>query len=392
MQPTKCALRSFTINGYEVSPYVNLLKVYESVCKPYLTGDALIIDNNNLINVLNLQGGETVTFDVITDGGRNYSQTMYILKIKNVVSNQSGRAQSYTLELISKEYFGDRANLVQQSFKDITGTDAIQKIHSRFVGNQLNIPVPSSGLLFKNPNVVSGTKPFKAIDDLRRIISFAGFQTGLTSYFRDRNLVNLIPVEYMFRNMSVQQEFVQKTTWGSDYRDVFHWENAIISATTTIGDKGSYASMLEMSAAQAQEYKVMDVFSNKKIFEVAASALKSVLGGVGAGGHGGRQNYLTIDSQKIPKENVRRTDKETLLRAKITSNLVIKVPIQTGLNCTVGKGIFCRLLAPIGDKDPSNIQPTNAGQSLVADIMHEFHFDDSLMPGTSTIRSVKMEI
>ena len=46
-------------------PYVNLIKGLRMVCKPYLTGDVLIIDNNNLINVLNLQGGEAVTFDVI---------------------------------------------------------------------------------------------------------------------------------------------------------------------------------------------------------------------------------------------------------------------------------------------------------------------------------------
>ena len=47
----------------------------------------------------------------------NYSQTMYILKNQErCFQNQSGRAQSYTLELISKEYFGDRANLVQIIF------------------------------------------------------------------------------------------------------------------------------------------------------------------------------------------------------------------------------------------------------------------------------------
>lgn len=390
-QPTKCAVRSFSVNGVQMSGSVINVKLFESICKPYLTASAIIIDDRDYINTLDIKGGETVSFSLVADGGQEYNATLYILKVKDEKSNQSGRAHIYQFEMIGREYFGDRANLVQQAFKGIVGTDAIQKIHSQFIGGPLSVIIPSAGLLFqKNSHVISSSKPFKAIDDLRRMLVYPGVSTGSSVYFRDKDNVKLAPVEYLFNTMSPTQTFVQRATWGTSWTDIWNSHNAIISAETTIEGQGSRASYLEMSAAAAQEYKVIDVFSNKVVFNTLAQSA-GILGAIAGGSHGGKHNYLTIDSQKIPKENTRRTDKENLLRAKITNQLVLKVPIQGGLNCTVGKGIYAQLLPPMGELEDTYYQPKNGGLMLVADLMHEFNNNDKQIAGTTTMRTVRLE-
>ena len=130
-QPTKVACISFSINGTQIANHVNTLNIYENICKSYRTALAVIIDNNNVINTLQLKGGETVSFNVISDGGGSYSATMKILSISKEKPNVGLRTVIYQLDMIDNEYLGDRSNLVQRAFKSIQGTSAIQQIHQQ---------------------------------------------------------------------------------------------------------------------------------------------------------------------------------------------------------------------------------------------------------------------
>lgn len=379
-QPGKCAIASLMVGGVDIAKWTKGVRFHESICKPYITAEAFILDDEDFLNKLGLVGGESATIVGIADGGQTYAQSFILLNIKSESVSVAGRASGYTLEFITPEYVNDRKALVQQAFKSITGTGIIQRIHSQFLGTPLSIMMESAGLLFqKNSHVISSSKPFKAIDDIRRQLVFPGVSTGSSVYFRDRDGVKLAPVEYLFNTMSPQYYFEQKNTWGTSWTNIFDSYQAIIGATTTVDGKGSRSSIIEMAAAASQEFKVMDVFSNKRIFNQLAETL-----------HGGRHNFLMVDSQKIPKENTRRTDRENLLRARVTNNLYMKVPIQGGLMCTVGQGVYARLLPALSDSQSFYESPAG-GLMLVADIMHEFRNDDSQLSGTSTIRAVKLE-
>lgn len=404
VQPTKCALRWFFLNGVDLSLHVNRVRVYETLCKPYLTGQAIVFDNNNVLNNMGLVGGEPVSL-LLDSGESTYSAEMHVLAVKGEASATSMRTQVYTIDLISREYFGDRSNLVQQAFKSVTGTGAIQSIHSRFVGTPLDVLVGSSGLLWqKNSHVVSSLKPFKAINDIRSMLNFDSYPSGTNVYYRDAAGSKLAPLEHLLDNMGVQQEFVQEATWGKRLEDMVRAKWAIIEAAASVNKDGTgRVGLQNVSARATQERKVFDLFSNHKMFDVAARAMSGAgLGGVmpfaGAlfdgvpGGHGGSHNYVVGDREKIPAANMRNTDQDQMLQAQVASSpqLTIKVPCQSGFRCTVGKGVFARLLPPVGDDQSQSPWPEqNGGQMLVVDLMHEAYLDDRGLAATTTMRLVK---
>ena len=406
--PTKCAITNFMLNGVDLVRHVNQLRVYETVCKPYLTASVVIMDTNNILNNMGIVGGEPVSF-TINSTQSEYSGEFFVLSIKGGEQSQSLRSQLYTINLIGKEYFGDRGNMVQQSFKGVTGTDIISKIHNQFMGTSLKIPVPSTGLIGKdNAYVISSAKPFKAIADVRKLLTFAQYQTGASLYYRDVNSVNIVPLEHLFATLSSQQTFFQEATWGKSWTDIARSENSIISAglTSTDDKDGSgRASIQDISSRSTGERKVLDLLTNKKVFDTLSGSIKggsvsglsvsnligSIVGGV-TGGHGGEHNYYVTDSSKVPSENTRQTEREKLYQATVRNGPqhLIKVPIQSGLRCTVGKGITARLLPPIGDTtSPSFAEEQTGGDMLVVDIMHEVHSDDQMMAGTTTFRALK---
>ena len=399
-QPTKVACISFSINGTQIANHVNTLNIYENICKSYRTALAVIIDNNNVINTLQLKGGETVSFNVISDGGGSYSATMKILSISKEKPNVGLRTVIYQLDMIDNEYLGDRSNLVQRAFKSIQGTSAIQQIHQQFIGSSLNILIPSAGLLWnKNSHVVNALKPFTAIDNIRKILNFAKYQSGVSVYYHDNKNVKLAPLEYLFDTMSPVQQFVQKATWGSSWTDIFTATNAIITAETSYEKNSKTSSIVDTSAAAQSARKVLDMFSNKRpisdmmstVSLSGVSSLSGLLSMFSSVSSGGLHSFVATDSQKIPNENVRDASKQNAFNAVVGNapHLIIKVPCQTGFNVTVGQGFNAKMIAPMGDQMNAP-EPMNSGTYLAIRIVHSLHFDESDLQGTSSIEGVKL--
>lgn len=406
IQPTKCFVQSFTISGQELRKHINAVQIFETLCKPYITGRAVLIDTNNIMNTLQLVGGEPVSITINSSRG-TYSVDLHVLDVKGNESAQNLRAQSYAIDLIGKEYFGDRTNLVQHSFKGITGTNIIQKLHSQFLQSPLHIPVPSIGLFGQfNPYLVSSVKPFKAVNDIRKLLAFAQYKTGSTMYFKDATGCTLAPLEHLFKTMSTQQTFIQKATWGASLSDLAASEYAIISAIASVDPKQTgRLGTQDISARAMAEKRVVDMLSHKNVFDIGAKLIDvgqtvgipgvkligNILNSV-AGGHGGEHNYYMTDSTKIPNENTRNTEREKLYQATVKNGpqWLIKVPIQSGLKVTVGKGIYAKLMPPVGDATSPVFSAEQTGdQMLVVDICHEVHNDDKMMAGTTTMRCVK---
>lgn len=399
--PTKVSCLSFTVEGEQISNHVNSIYIYENICKAYRTATAVIIDNNNVINTIDMSGGQTVSFVVISDGGGIYSATMQILSVSKEKPNYSLRTNMYNIEMIDSEYIKDRANLVQRSFKSVTGTGAISTIHNEFLGSSLSVLVQSSGLLWtKNPHIVNSLKPFTAIDDIRKMITFAGYPSGINVYYHDKEGVKLAPLEYLFKQGDIQT-FIQKATWGAKWTDIFNSDNAIIASETQTKEYSKSSSIVDTSAASQGTRKVMDLFSNKRAFSNMSSSqmngmLSSMSGllstlGSKSGGQGGLHNYLTTDSQKIPNANVRDSAKSNAFSAAVGNalELTIRVPAQTGFNVTVGKKFYAKMVANLGDRD-NGPDPRNAGSYLATKIVHALHFDSSLEGGTSSLQGVKL--
>jgi hypothetical protein len=387
--PTRAAILSCSIAGADMTNRVLKIAVFETVCKPYLTGTLVIRDDNNIINNLNIKGAEPVAFNFSAGDGLTYDQTLYILKVSGEPVNNNLRTVKYTIEMVSKEYYGDRTNMVQQSFQKQPGTAIAQSIHQRFLGSSLNVPVPSTGIIGeKNNYVVSSVKPIKAINDIRKIITFGG-GSGASMFFRDRRQSNLVKVEHLFSAMGSQYSFEQKNTWGADWRNVLGAYNAILAASTSVNEKQGRGGGQASAMAGQFERKARDMFSTKKSFSDSISGGSGILSSV-TGGHGGMQNFPIFDATKIQKENVRDTGKDAAYQSKVVDGpqITIKVPLQTGVLCTVGKGVTISLIPPTGDFYGAPSHERNNGNKLVADLCHEVEVGEHGTTGTTTMRLV----
>lgn len=406
-QPTKTQMRSFTISGVDIRLFVKNLEIHESVCKPYITASAVIDDQNNLINKLRLVGGEPVNISFTGNESRSYSARLHVLKVSNAKQSVNLRHMVYTIELIGKAYFNDRVNLVQQAFKGVTGTDAINTIHNQYVGGDAPFSIlnGSIGLLSKNNSyTVKATKPFKAIDDIRKTLNFSGYKTGNSLYYRDRDQYVLAPLEQLFAQLSPQEIFIQKNTWGSSLKDYYDAYRSIMESKMDI--HGNQSGIGELASVANQGKTVFDLNVMKIVNQVfpqavnpgvvVGNALVNLIGTILQGKtNGGEPNYHVMDTDQRAKETdtSEKTERERLYAAtaKAGPRLNIKVPIQGGVNCTVGKGIYASLVPPVGESEFVNMTPNYyKGMWLVIDLMHSLSLDSTnLYNATTTLKCIR---
>ena len=404
VQPTRTRFRTCTINGVNLLLHVTGMNVYETIFKPYLTAKLTILDNNGIIQNMKLVGKEPVSIAFDGAQGDIYSAQLHVMNIKGEKSNQSLRSQLYTIDCIGPAYFKDQGSMVQQAFKGVTGTQAIQSIHSQFLGGDapLKILEHSLGMLSDESFISSSIKPFKAINDIRSRLNFASARSGNCLYFRDAASYVLAPLETLFQQLSAQEEFIQEATWGKNWFDIIRAERAIISCVAEVDHaEGGSASQVDLAQAHTQEKQVFDFrlkdVVTKKIASAAnlgalAGAINGLGAGFGFGNLGGMPNYQTMDSAHNQKQVDRsdKTERERVYGAAVKNGpkLTLKVPIQSGIRCTVGKGINCKLIPAMGDQN--NVKLSAAGgMVLVTDLCHELHADDRTVSGTTTFQTVK---
>lgn len=396
--PTKCRFRSFTIKGFDLTQHLNRLRVYETILKPYLTAKATIIDNANILENLGLVGGEEIQFVIDAGDNRIYEQKMNLLAVKGEKSTQNLRTIIYEIDMIGDTYFNDKKSLVQQSFKGIPGTQAIQILHSTYLGGALEILSQSMGPISLQSYIVSAKKPMTAINDIAKRLNYGQHNSGNTLYFRDAKQHVLGPLEALFSRLSSQQEFIQEATWGKDWYDIIRAQNAIISAAAEVDvSKNGRGGMQDVSSVATQEKKVFDFRLKEVVVDKMASkipgAAKSLLAPIlgGGGSHGGVPNYSTMDSSHLPKQTdpSNKTEAERLYSAMTRNGpmITVKVPIQSGILCTVGKGCTLKLLPAMGDANI--IQNSMSGLYLIMNLCHDCKADDRMVNATTTMECAK---
>lgn len=383
IEPTKTELLNFYISGADLKQYTYTLRVYESICKPYITAQAILVDNNNIVENLNIKGGELATFRFTSyPNSRVYQQTLSILSITGKQNPNNIKSIIYTFELIGPIYFQDRESLVQEGFIHQTGTQAIQKIFGKYLSKDtLSVLEQSQGMLGDQEGyTVSNMKPFAAIDDIRKYLLFGG-RTGNSLFFRDRDNVKLASLEFLFANMGSQEYYEQRETWAAVFNEplIYH---AIIAAHIEAGRYNvGRAGGGESQAMEKQGKAVFDMFEG--IMQVA-DYIKG----------GAAPNQQIANSYRNPRATApdQKTMSEVRFSSKVRSGhqLLVKVPMQTGINSTIGKGITVTLMPPSGDD--LNANPYNysfSGAWLVTDICHELQTDGKQMAGTTTLQCLR---
>lgn len=405
--PTKVRLRNCTLGGAVTAFQTKSVKVYESMCTPYIKMQLTLIDNNGTIKRL-ADGlgsliGQPVT--IAFDGGEEIYERkeQIIFTVDSAPLESNKRVQVWNIGTVGTSYVNDRKALVQKSFKNIPATGAAAAIHNMFLGGDapLNLISNSLGMIAKDTIgsfPISNVKPFKAIEDLLHRAKYAS-ATNSTVYFRDRDSYVMAPLQDLFRSASAQNTFIEKATWGTNIRDMFEAHNAVISAGLLVepGDISGARSKLGASAAAAsQALNIFNFGTNKIDIDKTATAtgLNSLVSAATSSfvnSRGGSMNNLLFNflrNELSTDPSISQVQSEEFLaKVKDANKYVIKVPIRGGLKCTVGKGINARLLAPAGDQKAEVI----GGLMLVADLMHDCQFDKQTVQATTTFRAVKVE-
>ena len=385
----KASVTECSIAGANVRLLVHCIRVYETMCKPYITAEITLINENNYISMLQLSGGEPVTFTIMDSQGKTYSSTQYVTGIPEQITSEGIRTEMVTVISAGIAYHKDRSSMVISSHLLEPITSSIQSVHSTYIGTPLTIVMPSLGMIAKKEigsYIVSNDKPFKAIRDMAARATYGGVSTGSTVYFENKFGHVLGPLEAIFNNLAAQTDLIQKDTWGTNFRHMWGADNAdsaIIAAKLykkeeEAGPTGGGAG------AQTSQY-LFNQFAKSHLIDKAAS----IVGGLFGGKNGGMQITQFFDQARneASVDPSTKTNAEAAYQAKVkkSPNFLIKHTIESGMLCTVGLGVNVKFIPP----DASMSSSPMDGMYLVADICHEVYTDNRVVNGTSTMRAVK---
>jgi len=392
------------LRGLNVIEYTHCVRVYETLCKPYLTAHLILMDNNNLIDNLGIRGGEQCLIAFWSPPNQTvYTAQFYVLQLTGHQSPMNIKTQIYDIDLVGLPYFRDKGNIVEKASKQETATDAIQEIWGQYLddGSGLNIPIPSQGMIGQenSPTNINHKKPFAAIDELRKYAVFPDKSPSV--FFRDRYTTWLWPFKALVEHGEAggPEHYIQKETWGADMLDADIYR-AIIYAEADVDKNfngeglGGRGSAMNTSKAASQGIISFDWF--KGIMNNAEQAASMIGGGLGAGLGGmlgGSPNLMNFDSFRQKAGNAphqkARDEQAQAAEAKNGAQLKIMVPLQTGINSTVGQGTTVSLIGALGDDLKSYAQNPMSGGWLVKDVCHEIYTDKRERNATTVMQLIR---
>ena len=389
----------FSINGTQLLPFVNVMRIFESVCKQYITAQVIMFDTDNLIPTLNITAGMPCTMMLSSPPNSILytPENMKILKMKGEPAPGTLKFQVYTIDMVGVEYYQDRLNIVRNTFMNTGGTAAIAAIWGQYIGTSFSVDNSSSGMIGSNaqPHSENGKKPFTAMYDIMKIL--AGGQ-GNWLLYHDKDSARINQLESMLNNaMSGQQEtFIQGETWGSDFNSLNIYRSIIVAQLQAGRGDGGYASGSQVAKFASQAQSVVDMGLGM-ILQNGMSTITSAAGGalMGASGggsqYGGRDNRQTINTAGVAEavSQASKTIGEGSFSAAVRNGpqIALKVPLQTGLNVTVGRGIHASLLPPSTGPAINN-GPLLDRNWLVCDLCHEIYQDDRELQATTNMQCV----
>jgi hypothetical protein len=401
--PGEARIRSVSINGMDLTPYVYELSINESIFKPFRSAELVIIDNNNIAKQLKLQGNEDIRIAFDSGSGKVYEAKMKVVSPEGGAQSQNMRFQGFKLNAVSESFFKNKTTTVQKSFKNITGTDAIKKIHDEYkLGGSLNMSA-SKGFIGENePYIISNQNPFDAIQGIRTRITSDKYKTGAYAYFEDaEGNYTLKPLEELFDTLKSQADLTHKPTMGENFRDMYAQGHNIIGfqegASFNSGSrfditdvlnsrKSAKVSTFDTVQAKYQEGKVKDPEEAKKAgyYNIKQDQY---------GNEGPRSTTLIPHDKRLEKNSVQAEksayEQRFIQEVKNGPSCTVQVMIDSGLKCTVGKGVNAKLSEPIGDMSSMSSGNPLGGDMMVVNLKHTIKMTGDKPRSTTTMELAK---
>ena len=406
IQPTKASLNVCTINDISYLPnnfHVKELRVYEDICKSYLTGQLVI---ETMQNSFEYMLGPTVPvvleFEAPrTDKGptRVYRQRFRIHSYEShPLSGGTDARMEHKIQLISQEFYNDRHNTVIRGFSNLTGTAAAVQIHNQFIraSDSGGIdPYHSSELIgsAEVPHQARNVKPVKAIHDILDRCIWAQYPTCAPVYFKTATGFVMAPLQYILEEPEPKGNFYyQKLGAGNDLKEVLEGYEGVIhfkpltppaesqaDSTAMMASFGKSIQFFDPKTGQTQNIpsnvqKILNLPWMNKVPNVKARVQQMLSEANKSGENITRVINDLMQSRSSAKNgpggyNLKQEAFLTLLG--YTQKYWVSVPLQSGLNVTCGDRI--NMLHPIvEDGKPKQVKKT----LFVPRLIHEIKFTE----------------
>jgi len=400
--PGQARIRQFTINGQDLTSYVRELSVFESIFTNHQSAEVIVYDTNNIVNNLRLQGGEPAKIAFDTTTGRVYEADLKVASINNENSTQGLRTQAFKINLIGQAFLANQTMRIQQAFQNIIGTAAIQNIHNRMnlTDGSLSVSASRGFIGEREPYIVSNQRPHDAIQDIRTRLTHDRFRTGAYTYFRDNESYHLKPLEELFANLNPVEKFTHSATMGASYLDIFRQTHNIIgymgSASFTNGGRFSVADLLRTGAgARVSTFNTLGAAYQQGQRRTPAQGTVAGTPIAPQDTQTGTDRTFALFAHDPRLEQFSKLAEKSDAEQRYVNQIqnaftcTIQVMIESGINCTVGKGVFAEIAQPIGDvRNPSGVNLVG-GNMLVVNLRHHIKMYDSNPRATTIMELAK---
>jgi hypothetical protein len=389
--PGSARVRSCTLNGEDFTDMVREFKVWTSIFKPFRVAEAIIIDSKNTINRLQLKGNEDfeISFDTGNSGTKVYKAKFKTVNTGGINDFPSARAQSYKIRLADEMYYKNQTVRVQQAYSNITGTDMIKKLYETYLKGggtgKLNILKESKGMIGQNSAkfIRANEYPLASISATLKYL-FANESGNFVFYQDDNGDWNVGPLEYIVEQaqQNIQGRFERNPTVGKDSKDINSIGNNIFQLY--VPEKHSPATDYQ----NTQQVRKPTTFAGERHDPQKA---KNVEAGkvIGKALNKEGDNYQTeferrvtpvMTDKKMMKNNPYwETADKRQLYASILQNgprYAMTVMGDSGIDVTVGKGVYANIPAPMGDQNPDTKNDLK-GNAVVANSMKHIRLYDA---------------
>lgn len=377
IEQTKAILRICNVGGLEFMDggnanfHVTEWRIYEDICKPYLTGQLVIETQANRSEEFIYPTAEVIIEWEAprSDGGptKLYRERMRVFSYDSKpYGTGSDVRMEHTLSLIGQEYYNDRHNIVVGRFKNQTATSVASQIHNQYMQSNggLGVSPSSTGLIGKDDiqHAATNKKPMKAIHDVLDRAVYASWPSCAPTYFR-RKAINGKPAYVISPLQKIMEDGEVYTyyhlpasgSWGpmnmAAYDGVLHFKPIVPPSEHGQAVAGALGSLLTSTSYfnyKTKEFGTQKGNLGKALSQFTGNAqlkakVQSAVAEAQKGGLGSRVMMGLIDelmqSASVDKNGpggYRSAQEAFLTAVAYARKYWVSVPGQSGLNVSAG--------------------------------------------------------
>jgi hypothetical protein len=318
--------------------------IYESIFAPGIIAYIGVLDSTDIVGAAKLAGGEEVDFVFSTPGGQPAEYKFVLNSIKDSESPPGQKSKSYMFECVSQEAFDARSQYVSKKYDNQQYSDMVKDIFTNILKSQKNLEVEDTKGMLKY--VVPNTKPYQAIDLIRRRSISPENKSSTYIFFENRDGFYFKTIEKIFKDGNTIKEYIQNSAIGNDFSNS-NVNNIIAIETPQQGSMSDSIAAGNMS----QDYRTF----NFQTLEYKSKNIKNPASGTTTSGAGPDSRIPQKLKDKYGKEDkpnkisVVPTNNEKQLGAGRNTEIAITSPIQIAYADALASSTV--KLAVFGDTD-----------------------------------------